>query len=204
MVPQEMGPECTETQAGTGGLFTGDPAAPRTLWKRFGRLIHSQIHAVLPDPEDRQEVANEVLFKIVSQLGRFNPQKARLSTWIRRLSRNHALNTLRALRRRPSPLPLDDEYPASGDFAVEILHGLSSNTPGASLGQGNNAVMREMELLQAALSRLSARDQGLLLRRQEGVSFSELGEEFGMSGGAARVAYFRAMRVVREGCGVGG
>jgi RNA polymerase sigma-70 factor (ECF subfamily) len=95
------------------------------------RYVRDRHHAI--------EVLNDALLKVFKQMGRFDPSKAALYTWMRTIVINTALDSLRkqkALRDREL-MPAEDEEPGvdneaisklSGDELLGIIHQLPDTT----------------------------------------------------------------------------
>lgn len=79
----------------------------------------------LRDRQDALEVLNDALLKVFRQMGRFDPTKAALYTWMRTIIINTALDSLRkqkALRNREM-LPEEEEQPGVDNEAIAKLSG---------------------------------------------------------------------------------
>lgn len=79
----------------------------------------------LRDRQDALEVLNDALLKVYKQMGRFDPAKAALYTWMRTIVINTALDALRkqkALRDREM-LPEEEEQPGIDNEAIGKLSG---------------------------------------------------------------------------------
>jgi len=79
----------------------------------------------LRDRQDALEVLNDALLKVYKQMGRFDPTKAALYTWMRAIVINTALDALRrqkALRDREM-MPEEEEQPGVDNKAIAKLSG---------------------------------------------------------------------------------
>ena len=77
------------------------------------------------DRQDALEVLNDALLKVFKQMGRFDPTKAALYTWMRTILINTALDSLRkqkALRDREM-MPGEDDEPGVDNHAIAKLSG---------------------------------------------------------------------------------
>lgn len=83
------------------------------------------LHYVL-NPEDAQDITQEVFVKIYQRYHQYNPQSASLKTWIYRIAINHCLDFLKAKKSKKrfgflSPLfQMDSDEPISN--AIEVNH----------------------------------------------------------------------------------
>lgn len=79
----------------------------------------------LRDRRDALEVLNDALLKVFRQMGRFDPTKAALYTWMRAIVINTALDSLRKLKTLHylEVLPEEQEEPGVDNAAISRLSG---------------------------------------------------------------------------------
>ena len=82
------------------GVLRGDEIAFNKLYERYWQLIYSAAYKIIQDPEDARDVAQEIAFKLYKSLHRWDVQKAKLSTWIYKMTVNHSIDHHRVSRRR--------------------------------------------------------------------------------------------------------
>lgn len=107
------------------GCLKNDRRAQEELYKRFYPAMMSLCLRYLRDRQDALEVLNDALLKVFKQMGRFDPTKAALYTWMRTIVINTALDALRkqkALRDREM-LPEDEETRGIDNEAIAKLSG---------------------------------------------------------------------------------
>ena len=121
------------------GCLKNDRRAQEELYKRFYPAMMSLCLRYTRDRQDAVEVLNDALLKVFKQMGRFDPAKAALYTWMRTIVINTALDTLRrqkAIRDREM-LPDKEEEPGidnealsklSGDELLAMIHRLPTTT----------------------------------------------------------------------------
>ncbi len=81
----------------------GDGAAVSVLAERYWARIHRVANRVLRNPEDAEEVAQDVLLKAARGMGAFRSESA-LYSWMYRITFNTAISRLRVERSRRSIL----------------------------------------------------------------------------------------------------
>ncbi len=80
-------------------LRRGDPGEFESLYREYRSRVVAIVRRVLRDPEEAEDVAQEIFLSVLSSVRTFDG-RARLSTWLYRVSLNRALNRLRDLVRR--------------------------------------------------------------------------------------------------------
>ena len=86
--------------------LAGDEIAFCRLYERYRQLIYSAAYKIIQNPEDAQDAAQEIAFKLYRGLHHWDVQKAKLSTWIYKMTVNHSIDCHRVRRRRKEyPLP---------------------------------------------------------------------------------------------------
>ncbi len=100
-------------------LLKGDTAAVEELAADFGPMINQQAFKYMKNWEDAEEVAQDVLLKVVRKISLFRGDSA-LSSWIYRITFNTAMSRLRNGKfSRPNELLIGDLAATSnrnGDF----------------------------------------------------------------------------------------
>ncbi|MBI1924234.1 sigma-70 family RNA polymerase sigma factor [Candidatus Poribacteria bacterium] len=83
------------------------------LFKQYKPLVTNRVYQLVPADRDPENVVGLVWEKITTHLGQFDPQKGKLSSWIRRLATNSCLDWLKKRSNRNevlnSPTPDDPE-----------------------------------------------------------------------------------------------
>ena len=121
------------------GCLKNDRRAQEELYKRFYPAMMSLCLRYIRDRPDAVAVLNDALLKVFKKMGRFDPTKAALYTWMRAIVINTALDTLRkqkAIRDREM-LPEEKEEPGidnealsklSSDELLALIHRLPTTT----------------------------------------------------------------------------
>jgi len=106
----------------------GDRAAFLGFYDRYSPLLFSVAARVLGDRKEAEDVLQDVMLVIWNKSGEYNPQLGTLSSWAVALTRNKALDRLRARTRRlrlieEAALQAEDPDVSSYPSANEIVHG---------------------------------------------------------------------------------
>lgn len=89
----------------------GDVAAYRELVRRYAVKLSRFAGRLLRDATEAEDVVQETFLKLWQRAHEYQP-KARVTTWLHRITHNLAVDRLRA-RGRTQPLPEEDEMPTS-------------------------------------------------------------------------------------------
>jgi len=168
------------------GCQQGDSEAFEELIRLSQRDVYSLALRLTGNPDDAAEVAQETYLRLLRSIKTFRGE-AKFSTWLYRVTSSVAITSLRKRARRRHEVPLGDEEwqdwqaPASGD-------------PGAELDRRQLA-----ERLDSALLSLPAGYRAVVaLRDVYGFSLQEVGNQLGISEGAAKVRLHRARQKLKE------
>ena len=85
------------------------------LYDRYNRLVFSLALAIVQDRATAEEITLDVFMRIWQKAALYNPEQARVSTWLTHITRNHAIDVLRRRAVRPEhhSVELDEEAPRS-------------------------------------------------------------------------------------------
>lgn len=97
----------------------GDDWAMSLLYDRYARLVFSLALRVLSDRDAAEEMVQEVFIKVWRRAGDFDPERAKLSTWIARIAHNQAIDEWRRRSHRPS-LASPPQNESSADTVLPI------------------------------------------------------------------------------------
>lgn len=108
-------------------VAAGDRGAFAEFYDRHSTLMFSVACKILNDPTEAQDVLQETFLQIWEKAARFDPKLGKAASWVATLTRNKAIDRIRASQRRSR---LADEAGAesaiaaeAGDSANEALHG---------------------------------------------------------------------------------
>lgn len=160
----------------------GDPTAFRDLVERWHVTIHRWAMGHIGDPDDADDVTQQVLVHLHIRLHRFRGA-ARFSTWLYQVTRNAARDAYRRRTRRV--------------HAMERLQRLAD--PPGSADPATEMERREtVDAARTALARLPERQREVFdLVELQGYGAHEAASLLGVSPATARTHLFRARRAVR-------
>jgi RNA polymerase sigma-70 factor, ECF subfamily len=109
-------------------IRNADRTAFMTFYDRFSPLLFSVAARVLGDRKEAEDVLQEVMLTIWNKSGEYDPQLGSLSSWAVALTRNKALDRLRARTRRlrlieEVAIMAEESGAASSPSANEVIHG---------------------------------------------------------------------------------
>ncbi len=137
--------------------INGSGKAFRLLVERYGAVVYSVVRGILGNHHDVEDTVQEVFIKVYGGLPSYRGD-AKLSTWIYRIARNHALN----VRARP-------DHPHR---PIEEAHHIQSPGAGPAETYRRTEVRRSIEEL---LARLDERYRvALELRYMADRSYAEI------------------------------
>ncbi|MBN2403111.1 MAG: sigma-70 family RNA polymerase sigma factor [Spirochaetes bacterium] len=169
------------------GIIDGSRQAYADFSERFSGLIYNECMKYCTESEDTEELLNEVLIHLVIKMGRFNPEKGSLVTWILAVTKNFLRDYYRK-KSTEAELVLLEEFYLDFYPAKQEKYNLEQEESGNSTADNR---------LQDALSVLSERDRNILQYRAEGFSYKTISEFLHIKAKTAKMAYSRAVKKVR-------
>ncbi len=168
----------------------GSDRAFEALYRRYGTRIRTYVASLVGDQARAEDVTQEVFLAAVRRL-RASQAPIAFKPWIYEIARNACIDEFRR-GRRSAEVPLqpgpDGDEPASGGWSG------ASPSPEA-------AVERKQQLrdLRGAFHGLSSSQHRVLVMRElEGLSYTEIGEQLGMSTSVVESTLFRARRKLSQ------
>ena len=162
----------------------GDRAAAAALVARLAPMALSLARRLLGDPAEAEDVTQEAMLRLWKIAPDWDPDRARVSTWLYRVVVN--LCTDRRRRRRPEPM---DVLPDLADGALPAVAQMQ--------------VQARVDALQAALAELPDRQRiAVVLRDIDGLANPEIATILGISVEAVESLAARGRRALREALGV--
>ncbi len=155
-------------------LLAREPEAQAEVFARFapGLFRFCTLH-LAGDALTAEELVVETFAAAAHDIGRFDPRRATLTTWLYGIARRRVHQQLRLLRRRKSvprsaEVPLEQVADAeAGDDPAEML---AAQLDAQRQVRRIAAVLSDLELemlVLSAVERLSAREIGRIVRRSE-------------------------------------
>lgn len=171
----------------------GDAHALGQLLEAYQDRLYGVCLRMLNDREMARDLAQDAMVKIIQGLDRFDG-RAKLSTWMIRVTMNACLSELRKLRlRKHASL---DAPTASGDGTTSVAQTLRSGEPetGRSVQESEDRVD-----VSSALARITPEQRAILiLRDMQGLDYKTIGELLDIPGGTVKSRIFRARAALRE------
>jgi RNA polymerase sigma factor (sigma-70 family) len=163
------------------GLIAGNDDAIRALYARFSRPVYSMGMRLLGTREAAEELTQDVFVTAWRKAARFDATRGRLSTWLRTIAHNLAVDRLRRETGVTRPtLVLVDEVP---------------DAPGID----EEDVLLERDAAMRALSSLSDAERTLLARAYfRGLTAREIAESDGIPLGTVKTRLRAALIKVRR------
>ena len=160
--------------------LAGDHDAFAELLSRYKNLVYSVIMRMVNDPEEANDLAQEVFIKVYRNLNKYQPTY-RFSTWLIRIATNHVIDYRR--KHRAETVNLDD---------VE-MEASSAETPEA-------AVLR-MEGRMDVAAALAALPEmyriPIVLYHQQGLSYQEIADILSEPLSKVKNRIFRGRRMLK-------
>lgn len=179
----------------------GDDQAFRTLVLRYQRKVFSVALALVKDREEAMDVAQDAFLRVHQRIGDFKGDSS-FYTWLYRITRNLAIDRLRARRGR------EQELDETAGWELERTDpGFISRRLGTNPQRG--VLRKELaEQMARALAQLPEKHREILvLREVEGMSYEELAETLEIPKGTvmSRLYHARAkmQAILREYLGDG-
>ena len=160
-------------EALVAGLATGDPGAATAFVRRFQARVFGLAVTMVGDAAVAEEIAQEAFTRAWRHAGAYDARRGRVSTWLLSITRNLAIDHLRAKR----PQPLDPETIRDAESALW--------TTGAR-GDAGAATEGTVELREALEGLPDEQRRALLLAALFGYTARAIGAIAEIPGGTAK------------------
>lgn len=81
----------------------GDHDALRLLYDRYGRIVYGMTYRLTKDAQLAEEATQDTFVTLWRRADRYDPERAKLTTWLFVIARNRAIELVRARTRAPEP-----------------------------------------------------------------------------------------------------
>jgi len=162
----------------------GDPAAAEELARAHGPAAFRLARSLGLDEHDAEDVAQEVLVRLLGMLGRYDPERAALGTLVYRMTVNAAADLRRSQAGRP------------GRADTEVLRSAPARASAAEPGAADAGHIRRA-VLAAAQDLPERQRQVFVLHDLEELSVSEAAAALEISETNVRVQLCSARRALR-------
>lgn len=172
------------------GLKDARDEAYEELIRRYQQPVYNTVYRMLNDPNDANDVVQEVFFKVFRRIHAFRGDSS-LKTWIYRIAVNEACNRRRYFQRHlRQELALDAG--GEGWNPEETLAGETRSPFDEVLGR------EQHELLQEALSRINpVYRAAVILRDIEELSYEEIADVLQVALGTVKSRILRGREALR-------
>jgi RNA polymerase sigma-70 factor (ECF subfamily) len=185
-------------------VASGSQDALAVLYDRHAEAIFRLAVRLTNDRGLAEEIVQETFLALWNRAELFDPASGSVTTWLRTIARNRAVDRLRAAARRPRPAePRLDPGP-DGETIGAGRPG-SDSQPGGGPAAPEAAPERAVELaelraaLRDALADMPAEERRvILLAYQDGLSQSEIANRLGWPLGTVKTRTRRALRRLRS------
>lgn len=172
-------------------VCNGDQSAYQTIVKQHLKSISHYAFRLLGNPKDTEDITQETFLKLWINAEKWQPEKAKLSTWLHRITHNLCVDYLRKHGNTQTQENIEDEV----DRQAELQE--SSRTTDKS--DDKDEKTEKQERLKAAISELpEAQRSALMLCHYSGFSNKEAAAIMNISVKALESAISRAKRSLRK------
>jgi RNA polymerase sigma-70 factor (ECF subfamily) len=165
-------------------LAAGDRDALAPLMERHHRRLYRLVLSYLRDPDEAEDVVQEVFVKAYAHAARWDGRSEPLA-WLTRIAVNEAIDRYRRRKRRAAWLRADAE-----------------ERPAAARGTQADDTVRAREIveqLEAALDALNEKERAVfVLRHQHEMTLDEITQALGLPLGTVKSCLHRAVHRVRQ------
>lgn len=172
------------------GIIEGDEKHLKYFASYYGERLMMYLTKRGVSHYDAEEIVNESLYKVVRRIGLYNPMRGKFSSWVFKI----AINTLKDRFKRSKI----EEHIESLDERLEKGFQDSESLWEDPENSESNLKLLSKELLNNALKKLSERERAILEERSYGLTHKQISSIIGTTENAAKVAYCRALKKLRE------
>ena len=163
-----------------------DRQAFSQLYDRYSGILYSTVFRVLNNPEDAREVLQDVFLQIWDRAGSYDPALGKPFTWAMTLTRNKAIDRLRAQKRRYS-------------FLDELTLEMEAESHPRSVSASEMFTNDQSALVRAAVATLPLEQrQAIEMAFLGGLSQQEIAESLQQPLGTIKARIRRGMLRLRE------
>ncbi|MFM8640963.1 MAG: RNA polymerase sigma factor [Planctomycetota bacterium] len=164
----------------------GDEAAMEELYDRFVGLVFKASRQVLTRAE-AEDAVQETFVRLWQTADRFDPERAKLVTWVMLITRRHLIDRLRRKGARPEQLGFDSSNDALGPVGMPPVE------PGGE---------HDVEVLRRRVAELPELQRVVIERTyMQGFTLREVSEQLGAPLGTVKSALSRGLAKLRDRLG---
>lgn len=185
-----------------GAVADGSEDALRTLYDRHVDGIHAVALRLTGDRQLAEEIVQETFLALWNRAELFDPSVASLTTWLRAIARNRAVDRLRAAGRRPPLVPLTTQGdPGATEGGLDRFDANVTTVGGAAPDLGPEEAAERSALrtvVQTALATMPDTERTvILLAYRDGLTQSEIAERLEWPLGTVKTRTRRALAHLR-------
>src|SRR5579871_3170456 len=173
-----------DDKALASNVAQGNRHAFELLIRKHQRLVAHMVGRVVNNPEDLEEICQDVFLKVFEKISEFNFQ-SKLSTWIATIAYRQAINHARKRRIEIKDIPEDEGF--EREFISPDHHGESFED-----AEMNDIVYKLIDKLPAQYRLV------LTLYHVDDMNYEEIGQATGMPEGTVKNYLFRARQLLKE------
>lgn len=167
----------------------GNSNALSELYDRYNRLVFSLALRIVGDQAASEEITQDVFLRIWKKAETYQPEQAKVSTWLTSIARYRSIDLLR--RRGVRPESNSVSWPELSHSAIPSTDGRGPEVDASRSLQG--------ERVRAALEQLPAEQlQALSLAYYQGYSHSQIAEELDIPLGTIKTRIRLGMQKLRQ------
>ena len=159
----------------------GNQNAFAELLSRYKNLVYSVVLRMVNDPEEANDLAQEVFIKIYKNLDKYQPEY-KFSTWIIRITTNHVIDFRR--KKKQETVSIDDMVYEPSDYV----------TPESSYIEKE----RNTSIVSALSSLPDMYKIPIVLYHQQGLSYQEIAQMIGEPLSKVKNRIFRGRKMLKE------
>ncbi|MCB9878226.1 MAG: sigma-70 family RNA polymerase sigma factor [Planctomycetes bacterium] len=169
----------------------GDEAASRAIVEALHRPVIATVYRFLGTGWRREieDLAQEVFLKVFRAIDKFDPTRAKFTTWVYTFVRNHCFDVLKKRRLKTSSLHAVDDDERQRDFADrrELLPDQDSENQelGRRIGEALATLGEDQRMV-------------FILREYESLDYREIAAITGVNEGTVKSRLFRAKESLRK------
>ena len=169
----------------------GEEDASRVLVEALQRPVIATIYRFLGQGYRREveDLAQEVFLKVFRSMDKFDPARAKFTTWVYTFVRNHCFDVLKKRRIKTTSMHASEADETDRDFAdereLQPTEGLQNSELGRRIGEALGTLGEDQRMV-------------FVLREYEQLDYREIAEITGVNEGTVKSRLSRAKAALRE------
>ena len=176
-------------------VLSGDTNAFGSIIKNTERMVAQIVFKMIPNPEDRKDMAQDIYLKAFKKLGSFKFE-SKLSTWIAQIGYNTCLDYLRKKK-----IILTGNVYEENETGYGVPDMISNKFLGTPEMETQNFMLQKdlSVILKTEIEKLSPVYKMMItLYHNEELSYDEIGQITGMPSGTVKSYLFRARKTLKN------